>query len=106
MVVKLLLTQTTLLCCNTTAATPLLPTPFNLPQPFSHSVSHGLQATIITKILVTGVVFMEDGILIIVAISIMVLTDITLVKILTVIVLGLDSLLYRILATRQSFWGF
>ena len=48
---------------------------------------------------------MEDGKLIIVAISIMDLTGITLVKILTVIVLGLDSLLYRILGNKAIVLG-
>jgi len=83
-------------------AAPLLPTPS---QPSSHNVSHGLQVTTITKILVAGVVFVEDGKLIIVAISIMVLMGITLVRILTVMVLGLDSLLDRILGNKAIVFG-
>jgi hypothetical protein len=77
----------------------------SLPQPSSHSVSHGLQVTTITKILVAGVAFVEDGRLIIVAISIMVLTGITLVRIFTIMVLGLDSLLDRILGNKAIILG-
>jgi hypothetical protein len=47
----------------------------------------------------------EDGRLIIVAISIMVLTGITLVRIFTVMVLGLDSLLDRILGNKEIVLG-
>jgi hypothetical protein len=67
----------------------LLPTPSQPPQPSSHSVSHGLQVTTITKILVAGVAFVEDGRFIIVAISIMVL----------------DSLLDRILGNKEIVLG-
>jgi hypothetical protein len=48
---------------------------------------------------------MEDGRLIIVAISIMVLMGITLVRILTVMVLGLDSLLDKILGNKAIVLG-
>jgi len=77
--------------------TPLLPTPS---QPSSHSISHGLQLTIINKILIAVVLFMEDGRIITVAISFTELTDITLVRILTVMVLVLDSLLDKILGNK------
>jgi len=46
------------------------------------------------------VLFMEDGKSIIVAISITEITDITLVRILTVMVLVLDSLLKKILGNK------
>jgi len=48
----------------------------------------------------------EDGRIINMVISIMELTSLTLVRILTVMALVLDSLLDKIWGTRQSFWGF
>jgi len=71
----------------------------------SHNISHNRQVTIITKILVIGVIFMEDERIITVAISIMEIIGITLVRMLTIMTLVLDSLLDKILGNTKIALG-